>query len=31
VSSDTDRLWEFLAFGVVEVSLSLVMIRRSAS
>jgi ATP-binding cassette subfamily B protein len=24
VSSDTDRLWEFLAFGVVEVSLSLV-------
>ena len=26
VSSDTDRLWEFLAFGVVEVSLSLVML-----
>jgi ATP-binding cassette, subfamily B, bacterial len=24
VSADTDRLWEFLAFGVVEVSLSLV-------
>jgi ATP-binding cassette subfamily B protein len=24
VSSDTDRLWEFLAFGVVEVTLSLV-------
>jgi ATP-binding cassette, subfamily B, bacterial len=24
VSSDTDRLWEFLAFGVVEVSLALV-------
>jgi ATP-binding cassette subfamily B protein len=23
VSSDTDRLWEFLAFGVVEVTLSL--------
>ncbi|HEY2408169.1 MAG TPA: ABC transporter ATP-binding protein [Polyangiaceae bacterium] len=26
VSSDTDRLWEFLAFGVVEVTLSLVML-----
>ena len=26
VSSDTDRLWEFLAFGVVDVSLSLVML-----
>jgi ATP-binding cassette subfamily B protein len=26
VSSDTDRLWEFLAMGVVEVSLSLVML-----
>ncbi|MCZ6463164.1 MAG: ABC transporter transmembrane domain-containing protein, partial [Proteobacteria bacterium] len=25
VSSDTDRLWEFLALGVVDVSLSLVM------
>jgi ATP-binding cassette subfamily B protein len=24
VSSDTDRLWEFLAFGVVEVTLSVV-------
>ncbi|HKA57846.1 MAG TPA: ABC transporter ATP-binding protein [Gemmatimonadales bacterium] len=24
VSADTDRLWEFLAFGVVDVSLSLV-------
>ncbi len=24
VSSDTDRLWEFLAFGLVEVTLSLV-------
>ncbi|MFV1995624.1 MAG: DUF1854 domain-containing protein, partial [Verrucomicrobiales bacterium] len=24
VSSDTDRIWEFVAFGVVEVSLSLV-------
>ncbi|RYZ01464.1 MAG: ABC transporter ATP-binding protein [Myxococcales bacterium] len=24
VSADTDRLWEFLAFGVVEVTLSLV-------
>jgi ATP-binding cassette, subfamily B, bacterial len=24
VSSDTDRLWEFLAFGVVEVTLALV-------
>jgi ATP-binding cassette subfamily B protein len=24
ISSDTDRLWEFLAFGVVEVTLSLV-------
>ncbi|MBE2204998.1 MAG: ABC transporter ATP-binding protein [Chthoniobacterales bacterium] len=26
VSSDTDRLWEFLAFGVVEASLSLLML-----
>jgi ATP-binding cassette, subfamily B, bacterial len=26
VSSDTDRLWEFLAFGVVEVTLSVVML-----
>lgn len=26
VSSDTDRLWDFLAFGVVEVSLSLLML-----
>ena len=26
VSSDTDRLWDFLAFGVVDVSLSLVML-----
>ncbi len=26
MSSDTDRLWEFLAFGVVDVSLSLVML-----
>ncbi len=26
VSSDTDRLWEFLAFGIVDVSLSLVML-----
>ena len=26
VSADTDRLWEFLAFGVVDVSLSLVML-----
>jgi len=26
VSSDTDRLWEFLAFGVVDVSLSMVML-----
>jgi ATP-binding cassette subfamily B protein len=26
VSSDTDRLWEFLAFGVVDVSLSVVML-----
>src|ERR1043166_6011408 len=25
VSADTDRLWDFLAFGVVDVSLSLVM------
>src|SRR5947207_14797519 len=24
VSADTDRLWEFLAFGIVDVSLSLV-------
>jgi ATP-binding cassette subfamily B protein len=31
VSSDTDRLWEFLAFGVVEVSLSLVMLMGLAS
>ena len=26
VSSDTDRLWDFLAFGVVDVSLSVVML-----
>src|ERR1051325_1350802 len=26
VSADTDRLWEFLAFGVVDVSLSGVML-----
>lgn len=26
VSSDTDRLWEFLAFGVVDVSLSIVLL-----
>jgi ATP-binding cassette subfamily B protein len=26
VTSDTDRLWEFLAFGIVDVSLSLVML-----
>ena len=26
VTADTDRLWEFLAFGVVDVSLSLVML-----
>jgi ATP-binding cassette subfamily B protein len=26
VTSDTDRLWEFLAFGVVDVSLALVML-----
>ncbi len=26
VSSDTDRLWDFLAFGVVDVSLSLIML-----
>jgi ATP-binding cassette, subfamily B, bacterial len=26
VSSDTDRLWEFLAFGVVEASLSIIML-----
>jgi len=26
VSSDTDRLWEFLAFGVVEVSLATLML-----
>ena len=26
VSSDTDRLWDFLAFGVVDLSLSLVML-----
>jgi ATP-binding cassette subfamily B protein len=26
VTSDTDRLWEFLAFGFVDVSLSLVML-----
>ena len=26
VSSDTDRLWEFLAFGIVNVSLSAVML-----
>ena len=26
ITSDTDRLWEFLAFGVVDVSLSVVML-----
>ncbi|MGH7537443.1 MAG: ABC transporter ATP-binding protein, partial [Gemmatimonadales bacterium] len=26
ISADTDRLWDFLAFGVVDVSLSLVML-----
>ncbi|MBX2811439.1 MAG: ABC transporter ATP-binding protein/permease [Myxococcales bacterium] len=26
VSSDTDRLWDFLAFGVIDVSLSFVML-----
>lgn len=26
VAADTDRLWEFLAFGVIDVSLSVVMI-----
>ncbi len=26
VSSDTDRLWDFLAFGVVDLSLSIVML-----
>ncbi len=26
VTSDTDRLWDFLAFGIVDVSLSLVML-----
>ena len=26
VTSDTDRLWEFLAFGVVDASLSVVML-----
>jgi ATP-binding cassette subfamily B protein len=26
VAADTDRLWEFLAFGIVDVSLSLVML-----
>src|SRR4029077_18390440 len=26
VSSDTDRLWDFLAFGVVDLSLSVVML-----
>ena len=26
VTSDTDRLWEFVAFGVVDVSLSIVML-----
>jgi ATP-binding cassette, subfamily B, bacterial len=26
VTADTDRLWEFLAFGVVDVSLSIVML-----
>jgi ATP-binding cassette subfamily B protein len=26
VSSDTDRLWDFVAFGVVDVSLSIVML-----
>lgn len=26
VTSDTDRLWDFLAFGIVDVSLSLIML-----
>ena len=26
VSSDTDRLWDFLAFGIIDVSLSVVML-----
>ena len=26
VSSDTDRLWDFIAFGIVEVSLSVIML-----
>ena len=26
VTADTDRLWEFIAFGVVDVSLSIVML-----
>lgn len=26
VSSDTDRIWDFIAFGVVEVSISLIML-----
>lgn len=26
ISADTDRLWDFLAFGIVDVSLSLVML-----
>ena len=26
VTADTDRLWEFIAFGVVDVSLSMVML-----
>lgn len=26
VSSDTDRLWDFIAFGIVEVSISVVML-----
>ncbi len=26
VSSDTDRIWDFVAFGIVEVSLSLIML-----
>ena len=26
VTADTDRLWEFLALGIVDVSLSLVML-----
>ena len=26
VSSDTDRLWEFLALGVIDVSLAFIML-----